>query len=121
MPTPWNQPFVNRLEIMMLNLRPEWLELLQCLCERHLPHAEVWAYGSRINNEAHAGSDLDLVLRDPEGKPLPLTAFLTLKEAISESNLPILVDMQDWARIPKSFQTEIEKKHLMIREPASNR
>ncbi|MFN5236631.1 MAG: nucleotidyltransferase domain-containing protein [Bacteroidota bacterium] len=26
---------------------------------------EVWAYGSRVNGDAHEGSDLDLVIRTP--------------------------------------------------------
>lgn len=33
------------------------------LLGQHVPQAEVWAYGSRVNGGAHEGSDLDLVLR----------------------------------------------------------
>ena len=34
--------------------------------------------------------------------------------AFSESNLPILVDIQDWARIPDSFREEIERTGVVI-------
>ena len=31
------------------------------------------------------------------------------RQAVNDSNIPILVDARDWARLPKSFHTEIEK------------
>ena len=37
-----------------------------------------------------------------------------LKEAFIESNLPIRVDIMDWARIPESFHREIERAHVVI-------
>ena len=71
-----------RLEADRLCLEPRHLALLQGLLRRHVPGAEVWAYGSRVSGGAHETSDLDLVLRDPadsgrtvEGKQ-ELEAFL---------------------------------------------
>ena len=49
----------------MLDLRPEWLEIVRHLLAVHLPDAEVWAYGSRVQGTCHEGSDLDLVARNP--------------------------------------------------------
>ena len=37
----------------------------------------------------------------------PQANLSELREALSESNLPILVDLLDWARIPESFRREI--------------
>lgn len=98
----------------MLDLRPEWLEIVRQLLAVHLPDAEVWAYGSRVQGTAHEGSDLDLVVRNPvdPGKPQP--DLSPLKEALSESRLPILVDVLDWALIPQSFQDEIKRGGKII-------
>lgn len=68
---------------------------------------EVWAYGSRVNGEAHDGSDLDLVLRTPQLNALPIDDFFALREKIRESNIPILVDLHDWARLPERFHQNI--------------
>ncbi|HBA86963.1 MAG TPA: hypothetical protein DCZ75_02940 [Geobacter sp.] len=91
----------------MLDLRPEWLETVRRLIAAHIPHAEVWAYGSRVQGTSHEGSDLDLVVRNPNDLSQPQANLYELREALSESNLPILVDVLDWARIPESFRQEI--------------
>ena len=72
---------------------------------------EIWAYGSRVNGDAHEGSDLDLVIRTPGLEKLPVSVFLNLKEKIQESNIPIGVELFDWARLPISFHQSIEAKH----------
>ena len=36
---------------------------LEALLQDHLSGVDVWAYGSRVNDRSHEGSDLDLVLR----------------------------------------------------------
>lgn len=58
------------------------------MLRKHVPDAEVWAYGSRVNGESHEGSDLNLVVRGPGLEPLG-GGFLNLLEAIEESNIPI--------------------------------
>ncbi|MCM2359610.1 MAG: nucleotidyltransferase domain-containing protein [Geobacteraceae bacterium] len=92
-----------------LDLRPEWLETVRRLLALHLPEAEVWAYGSRINGTAHEGSDLDLVVRNPADLEKPFQDLSGMREALAESDLPILVDVLDWARIPESFRQEISR------------
>lgn len=52
------------LDPARLQLAAPYLVQLQQLLARHVPEAEVWAYGSRVTGGAHEGSDLDLVLRD---------------------------------------------------------
>ena len=72
---------------------------------------EVWAYGSRVNNTGHAGSDLDLVVRSSDLSQLPYDTWLNITERIRESNVPILVELHDWARLPESFQINIARQH----------
>lgn len=75
---------------------------------------EVWAYGSRVTGEAHEGSDLDLVIRTPNLQKLPLEMLLELRRKIQYSNIPILVELFDWARLPESFHRNIEEKHEVL-------
>lgn len=72
---------------------------------------EVWAYGSRVLGTAHEGSDLDLVVRTPNLEPLASKTLNALREAIRESNIPIWVELHDWARLPDSFQKNIEARY----------
>ena len=97
-----------------LALRPRHLAMLQALLHQHLPHAEVWAYGSRVNGNGHDASDLDLVVRQPNDLKQPTRALGETQEALSESNLPIRVEIVDWARIPASFQREIEQAYVAV-------
>jgi len=61
-------------------------------------------------------SDLDLVIRARrDGSRSP--ALGRLREALSESDLPMLVDVHDWARIPDSFRREIARAHVVVHEP----
>lgn len=99
-----------------IKLKEEYLNTLEALLEKYVPQAEVWAYGSRVNGEGHEASDLDIVLRNPADIKTPLPGIVDLKEAITESNLPILVDVMDWARLPEALHREIERKHLVLRK-----
>ena len=77
---------------------------------------EIWAYGSRVNGEAHDGSDLDLVVRSKNQKPVPIKQYSEWLEKIQESNIPILVQLFDWTRIPESFKKSILIKHEVLFE-----
>jgi predicted nucleotidyltransferase len=104
--------------MLKLNLKPGHLGLLLDILKAHAPEAEVWAYGSRVNGSGHEGSDLDLVLRNPAGLDQPLRQVAALRGALSESNIPILVDVLDWARLPERFRREIERQHVIVRAVA---
>lgn len=95
----------------MLNLNPKYENMIKKIFQQHIPNATVWAYGSRVKNESHDGSDLDLVIRDGNVSPQQISA---VREALSESNIPILIDLLDWKNIPEAFQIEIKKKHELF-------
>lgn len=99
-----------------LDLPQKYLEQVKTLLRAHVPHAEVWAYGSRVTGSGHEASDLDLVLRNPQNLLEETGALYDLKEAFIESNLPIRVGIMDWARIPASFHHEIERAHVVVQE-----
>lgn len=96
-----------------LMLLPHHRRIVEQTLRKHVPEAEVWAYGSRVNGRAHEASDLDLVVRSPALQPLG-TKFARLVEAFRESSLPIIVQVCDWGRLPKSFQREIAQQYVVV-------
>ena len=99
-----------------LDLPQKYLEQVKTLLRTAVPHAEGWAYGSRVTGSGHEASDLDLVLRNPQNLLEESSALYALKEAFIENNLPIRADIMDWARIPVSFHREIERAHMVVQE-----
>ena len=94
-----------------LFIKPEYLKMLTDIFDSYCPHAVIWAYGSRLKGDAHEGSDLDLVVKDFNSKDAGL---FELRELISESNVPFLVDINEFDRLPESFKDEIKKEYVVI-------
>ena len=100
----------------MLHLNPRYVAMLHDLISRHLPaEVAVWAYGSRVNGNAHDGSDLDLVLCTPDLAALPTRVLGRFRDALTDSNLPIFVDAHDWATLPASFYPRILARYEVLR------
>ncbi|MDE0131698.1 MAG: restriction endonuclease subunit S [bacterium] len=99
-----------------LDLPTRYREQVEALLREHVPEAEVWAYGSRVNGMSHDASDLDLVLRGPDLTPIPTLQLVNLAESFQLSNIPILVETRDWAKLPESFHQEIERNHTVIQK-----
>ena len=88
----------------------KYLDLLQKIFNEYCPNSEIYAYGSRVNGKAHEGSDLDLTIKN-----FPTDKYLfELKETISDSNIPFLVDINIFETLPQSFKDEIEKNNIRI-------
>lgn len=99
-----------------LLLREQDRARLVALLAAHLPNVTAWAYGSRVNGSAHEASDLDLVLRSPDLGAIPLEALDGFLDALRESNIPILIEARDWARLPEAFHREILKGYVVVRD-----
>ncbi len=95
----------------MLNVKDEYLKELKDIFTKYCPKAEIWAYGSRVKNDCHSGSDLDLVVKsfNEDNKHLG-----ELKDLLNDSDIPFLIDIQDFEKLPKSFQDEIKKEYIRI-------
>jgi uncharacterized protein len=104
----------------MLDLEKKYIELIKKMLARHVPDKAVWVYGSRIKGTAHAGSDLDLVVMDSSEDTTPQKQLSALRASLSESDLPILVDVLNWSDIPDAFKNEIEAVHEVLQEPQEN-
>jgi predicted nucleotidyltransferase len=108
-----------KLELTHLDLPSRHLALLLNLLKTYAPQAQVWAYGSRVIGGAHEGSDLDLVLRNPQNLSLPCASLVALREALQASALPILVDVHDWAQLPLAFQRNIDAMYVELQAASS--
>jgi len=90
-----------------IDIRPCDLETVREILRRHVPDKEVWAFGSRVQWTARDYSDLDLAIRTDE--PIPLKVMGAISEELSESNLPMKVDVLDMARVSEKFRGIIEE------------
>lgn len=95
----------------MLNVKQEYLNELKNIFSNYCPKAEIWAYGSRLTNDCHSGSDLDLTVKtfNDENKYL-----YELKELLNDSDIPFLIDINIFDNLPQSFQDEILKNYVRI-------
>ena len=98
-----------------LVLPMRYLREVERILEMVVPDVEVWAYGSRVTGTDYEASDLDLVLRPPGLEPVPAGQLGALISAFQETNIPIIVDVHDWALIPKSFHRTILADYIVLR------
>lgn len=103
-----------QLELSHLYLPAQHLRTLQDLLIKHMPQAEVWAYGSRVTGGAHEGSDLDLALRNPTDLTQEVNGWLELKQALQDSSLPMLVEIHQWSHLPSAFHRNIEAGYVVV-------
>ena len=90
----------------MIDLNPRHLATVERILAEHAPGLEVRAFGSRATWTARDFSDLDLALVGESR--LDTDVIWRLKEAFSESDLPIRVDVLDWHAISDKFREAIE-------------
>ena len=99
-----------------VDLRPDHWDIVRRVLQRHVPHREVLAFGSRATWTAKEYSDLDLAIMGEE--PLPLNTGAALAEDLCESDLPFKVDIVDWARTDDSFRAIIRRYGVAVYAPA---
>lgn len=97
-----------------LDLAERYLDAVRAILRLHVPDYDVWAYGSRVTGGAFAASDVDLVLRRPAYLQTPCDRLFDLRDAFVESDLPVRVDVMDWARLPDAFRREIEQRYVVV-------
>lgn len=96
----------------MIDLPETQFQIVKEILARHVPHHTVWAFGSRVGGRVKPHSDLDLAIVSDH--PLELNILGNLREAFEESDLPIRVDIVDWATITNEFRGVIRQKYEVI-------
>lgn len=94
-----------------LNIKPEHLKMLKDIFQQYCPKAEIWVYGSRIKNQSHDGSDIDMVVKDFNDSNKNISE---LKQLLNDSNVPFLMDIQEFDKLPDYFQKEILNEYEIL-------
>lgn len=95
----------------------DWADVQRILRE-HAPGMEVWAFGSRAKRTAKPYSDLDLALIAQQA--LTLEQLATITDAFDTSDLPIRVDVVDWAATSDAFRKIIERDRVVVQTVADS-
>ena len=89
-----------------LMLAPKHVALVRAVLRTHAPHHRAYVFGSRVvlyaadRARLKPHSDLDLLL---EGPRLKLHEAYALKDAFSESDLPMRVDVVAVSDLPREW------------------
>ena len=93
-------------------LTPRDWEIVRNILARHVPQYEVWAFGSRARRAAKPYSDLDLAIISDH--PMSLSLSAAIADDFAESDLPIKVDVVDWATTGEAFRRIIESDKVVV-------
>ena len=94
-------------EEIELALPEHCLALVRTLIRQHAPHHQFFAFGSRVvasatdRRRVKPHSDLDLAFT---GEPIPLEQLFALRDAFSESELPMRVDIVRAGDLPEGWK-----------------
>ena len=96
----------------MIDLPSKHLEIVNAILAEHVPEFTVWVFGSRATNSAREYSDLDLAVITEQ--PISVRRIDLLAAAFSESDMPIKVDIVDWASTSPGFRKVIQQNHEVL-------
>lgn len=96
----------------MIDVAPQYLQIIKAIIKKNIPEYEVRAFGSRVTGKAKTYSDLDLVIMS--SSPIDKKILYSTEEEFAESDLPFRVEILDWRTIPESFQKIINEKYENI-------
>jgi len=101
-----------------IEIEPQDWAVVTRILQEQVPTLEVWAFGSRARHCAKPYSDLDLALITPA--PLSLDKLANLSEAFDTSDLPIRVDVVDWASTSETFRKIIAQDKVVVQQAENN-
>jgi predicted nucleotidyltransferase len=102
------------LPVATLAFPAAYLPTLIALCRLYVPDATVWAYGSRVTGTPGPMSDLDLVVRHRDDPQQRVAGAALLAQALSDSTIPIPIDVRQWAGFPALFHDEILRGYVVL-------
>lgn len=96
----------------MLDLTNSDLRIVHGILARTAPGVNVLVFGSRVKGNAKKFSDLDLAL--DAGSPIDWSVIGELKLALSESDLPIKVDVIDLNDVSERFREMVLRQAIPL-------
>ncbi|MCK5243199.1 nucleotidyltransferase domain-containing protein [bacterium] len=96
----------------MIDLQPDYLNQVRQILQQYIPGHKVWAYGSRVQGQAHPYSDFDLAIISTS--PVNDSTMSKIKETFAQSDLPIMIDIRDWHELSKHFRNIIQSNYEVL-------
>ena len=96
----------------MIALKAIELNIVKKIIEQQLPNQNIFAFGSRATTLYKRHSDLDLCVMGE--RPLSLQQFSELREAFSNSDLPMRVDIVDGLTASPEFMAIIKNNAVQL-------
>lgn len=96
----------------MIDLDDEDYFELRNILRTHLKNCRVYAFGSRVKGNNQRFSDVDLCIMN-DG-PIHPDLLDDLREELSESSLPVSVDLVDIHSISEEFKLVIERSDKIL-------
>ncbi|MDR0755321.1 MAG: nucleotidyltransferase domain-containing protein [Puniceicoccales bacterium] len=90
----------------MIDLDPLIANELKKILQAYVPECRVFVFGSRVQGNAQKYSDIDLLLQGD--CPLSESILEKLRFALSDSNIPINVDVVDVHSLSTQFIQNIQ-------------
>jgi len=100
----------------MIDLDEKSLDEVRHILRDYAPGIEARVFGSRVSGASRKYSDLDIVLVGDDA--FSIARLEEIRNAFSESDLPIQVDILDWQAISPAFKTVIERRYEIIQPSA---
>lgn len=101
----------------MIDLEPKYLDEVRRILTERAPECAAYAFGSRVTGKSARFADLDIVLVGETR--MDWRTIARIKDAFSESDLPIAVDVVDWHALPEGFRDDIESHRELICSPVN--
>jgi predicted nucleotidyltransferase len=96
----------------MIDIDKRDLEIVKKILYTHVPTCKAIAFGSRASHKSKIHSDLDIALCDT--KKIYWRALENLRDAFSESDISIKVDVVDLNNVSQSFKKIILMQYERI-------
>jgi uncharacterized protein len=103
---------LHLLPTQRLQLEPSQRQAVQTILAQLVPHAQVFAFGSRVSGSPRKYSDLNLAIVMPQ--PLSLRNLSQLKASFEDSDIPICIDLVDWQQADPSFKSAVTAQGMVV-------
>ncbi len=98
-----------------ITVEPRYLKILNSIFSKHISNKLIWAFGSRVKGNSTKRSDLDCVVFDATDVEIS-----NAKEAFDESNIPFILQLLIWEKIPDDFKKNIKQRYFILQKTSSS-
>ena len=102
----------------MIDLQEKYVRIVYDILGQHVPHADIYVFGSRAAGKVKTHYDLDLAVVDSLN--IPPEVLFALQEDLADSDLPFRVDAVDYHAVSESFQRQISSQWQLLRQETRN-